>query len=54
LKKNRLPRIWVLAFSFLATQDEFRLSEGNKDIGKFQRLGDKFAILEERMGSKNN
>ncbi len=50
LKKKRLPPIWMLASSFLATQDEFCLDEGNKYTGKFQRLGDKFAILEEKAG----
>jgi hypothetical protein len=48
-KKNEAP-IWMLDSSFLATQYEFCLNEGNKDVGRFQRLGDKFAILEERAG----
>jgi hypothetical protein len=40
----------MLAFNFLVAQDESRLDEGNKDVGKFQRLNDKSTILEKKVG----
>jgi len=40
----------MLTSNFPIAQDEFRLSEGNKDVEKFQRLNDKSTILEERVG----
>jgi hypothetical protein len=50
LKKNRLPLIWILTFNCCVAKYEFRLDEGNKDVGNFQRLGDKSTILKERVG----
>ncbi len=50
MKKNRSPPIWMLASNFPIAQDESRLSEGNKDVRKFQRLIDISTILKERVG----
>ncbi len=40
----------MLASNFPIAKDESCLGEGNKDVGKFQRLNDKSTILEERVG----
>jgi hypothetical protein len=40
----------MLASNFPTTQDESCLDEGNEDVGKFQSLNDKSAILEKRFG----
>ncbi len=49
LKKNKLPPIWMLTFSCLDAKDESCLDEGNKNVGNFQRLGNKSMILKEKI-----